>query len=88
MPLFEVTEALPGRLLELTGRHRFSQYRLVMTLAAQPDGTLLRARTYARFPGLDGFVYRQLVIGSGAHRAAVKRTLRAVRRLAEKRADD
>jgi hypothetical protein len=87
LPGFKVTEAVPGRLLELTGQHRFSQYRLVLTLAAQPGGTLVRARTYARFPGLHGFVYRQLVIGSGGHRVVVRRMLRAVRHHAEKRAD-
>jgi hypothetical protein len=87
LPGFKVTESVPGRLLELTGQHRFSRYRLVLTLAEQPDRTLLRARTYARFPGLLGLVYRQLVIGSGGHRLVVIRMLRAVRDHAEKRAD-
>jgi hypothetical protein len=83
LPGFKVTEAVPGRRVRLAGRHRFSQYALVLTLAAQPDGTVLSARTYARFPGLHGAVYRQLVIGSGAHRVFVTRLLRAVRRRAE-----
>lgn len=85
VPGFTVTESLPGRLLELTGRHRFSRYRLVLTLAEQAGATTLGARTYARFPGPHGAVYRLLVIGSGAHRVIVKALLREVRRQAESR---
>lgn len=81
---FAVTSAVPGRLVELTGRHRFSRYRLVMTLAEQSGGTLLSARSYAEFPGPHGFVYRQLVIGTGGHRLVVAALLRSVRRHARK----
>lgn len=80
---FKVTESVPGKLLELTGRHRFSQYRLVMTLAEQAGATVLTARTYARFPGALGAVYRLLVIGSGGHRFIARALLREVRRQAE-----
>lgn len=83
LPGFAVAEAVPERRLRLTGRHRFSQYALTFTLDAEPGGTMLSARTDARFPGLHGWVYRQLVIGSGAHRVFVTRLLRAVRRQAE-----
>lgn len=83
LPGFTVAEAVPGRRVRLTGRHRYSRYALILTLAAQTDGTTLSARTYAEFPGLRGGVYRRLVIGSGAHRVFVGRLLRTVRRRAE-----
>jgi hypothetical protein len=82
-PGFEVSEATRARLVRLTGRHRFSRYALVLTLDPQPEGMMLSARTYARFPGVHGWVYQQLVIGSGAHRIVVARLLREVRRRAE-----
>ncbi|MBB5888924.1 SRPBCC family protein [Kutzneria kofuensis] len=77
---FAVAEAEPGRLLRLTGRHRFSRYELTFTLAAQPGGTVLAARSNAEFPGLHGFVYRSLVIGSGGHRVVVRRLLASIKR--------
>jgi hypothetical protein len=83
LPGFKVAEAVPERRIRLTGRHRFSRYALILTLVTQPDGTMLSARTHAEFPGLRGWVYRRLVIGSGAHRVFVARLLRAVRRQAE-----
>ncbi len=83
VPGFEVADVEPERRVRLTGRHRFSQYALVLTLDARPDGTLLRAGTYAEFPGLHGAVYRALVIGSGGHGVFVDRMLRTVRRRAE-----
>jgi hypothetical protein len=79
LPGFAVSEAVPGRLVRLTGRHRFSRYALVFGLTPQSDGTLLSARSYAEFPGPHGWAYRQLVIGSGAHRVIVARMLREVR---------
>jgi hypothetical protein len=84
LPGFAVAEAEPGRRLRLTGRHRFSRYSLVLNLDESPDGTVLSARTYAAFPGLRGKVYRQLVIGSGAHRVLVTRLLRDVGSRAER----
>jgi hypothetical protein len=39
---------------------------------------MLRARSYAEFPGPAGRVYRALVIGSGGHRIMVRRLLRDV----------
>ena len=85
LPGFAVAEAVPGQFVRLTGRHHFSRYALVFSLAAQPGGTVLSARSYAQFPGLHGRVYRRLVIGSGAHRVLLTRQLRAVRRRAESR---
>ena len=79
LPGFEVAEAVPGRRLRLTGRHHFSRYALVLTLAEEGGGTWLSARTYAAFPGLHGLAYRTLVIGSGAHHFLVARLLRSVR---------
>ncbi|WP_199515579.1 hypothetical protein [Nucisporomicrobium flavum] len=82
LPGFEVTEAVPGRLLRLAGRHAFSRYELVLALSEEDGGTRLSARTYAEFPGVHGFAYRALVIGSGAHRFFVARLLRGVREAA------
>ena len=53
--------------LVLTGRHRFSRYALVFELEPLGEHTVLKALTYAVFPGLHGRVYRLLVIGSRAH---------------------
>jgi hypothetical protein len=70
----------PPSLLELAGRHRFSTYLLRFELTDEPDGTLLRAGTYAAFPGLRGRAYRALVIGSHGHAWSVRRMLDAVSR--------
>ncbi len=65
----------------LTGRHRFSRYRLEFELGDLANGeTVLSARTYAAFPGIAGQVYRALVIGSRAHVVAVQGILRSIRR--------
>jgi hypothetical protein len=80
---FEVGEEAPERRLELTGRHRFSRYRLVFELEPAERHTTLKALTYAVFPGLHGRAYKLLVIGSRAHVVATRGMLRAVRRRAE-----
>jgi hypothetical protein len=78
---FEVAERTPQQRLTLAGRHRFSRYRLVFELIDAPDRTTtMLAKTYAAFPGLPGRVYRAAVIGTGVHRLATNRLLRAVRR--------
>ncbi|MEV0643863.1 SRPBCC family protein [Phytomonospora sp. NPDC050363] len=84
-PGFEVTEAVEGKRLRLSGRHRFSRYRLTFTLTERDGGTDLAARTDADFPGLRGLVYRTLVITSGAHKIVVARMLTSIRRRAEAR---
>ena len=83
VPGFTLAEAVPQERIRLTGRHRFSRYALSFTMASRPEGTVLAATTHAEFPGVTGFVYRQLVIGSGAHRVLVRRMLQTVRRHAE-----
>jgi hypothetical protein len=83
LPGFSVREAVPGDRLVLVGHHRFSEYALVYSLAGEPGGTRLRARTHARFPGTPGRLYRTAVISSGGHRVLVRRILRGVRSAAE-----
>ncbi len=79
---FEVTREVPNQHVGLAGRHRFSRYVLVFEIDDGAGGaTVLRARTYAAFPGPHGRVYRALVIGTGAHAVAVAHMLRSVRRL-------
>jgi hypothetical protein len=78
---FEIEREVPGELLGLAGRHRFSVYRLVFELVdAADDEIKLTARTYAKFPRLRGRVYRALVIGTRFHVLATKHILRSVRR--------
>ncbi|MFF3491626.1 hypothetical protein ACFYWS_09780 [Streptomyces sp. NPDC002795] len=83
LPGFAVVEAVPGRSVRLVGRHLYSRYELTFDLTERPGGTLVRARTYASFPGPLGRVYRLLVIESGAHRALMVRRMAAVRKRAE-----
>jgi hypothetical protein len=76
---FVLDEAMAPRRLALKGRHPFSVYKLVFELDADaPERTRLRALTWADFPGLHGKVYRTLVIGTGAHRIAVRRMLKRI----------
>lgn len=87
-PGFRVVEAIPLSRLALRGRHRFSEYLLEFELEpASPASTSVVARTRAAFPGRRGWLYRQLVIGSRAHVAAVNSMLAAVGRRAERDAD-
>ncbi|MEB3065015.1 hypothetical protein [[Mycobacterium] zoologicum] len=77
---FAVAESIEQRRISLVGRHRFSRYRLVFELSDDPGGaTLLRARSYAAFPGLHGRAYRALVIGTRLHVVATNYMLRAIR---------
>ncbi|MFI5663821.1 hypothetical protein [Streptomyces sp. NPDC051684] len=84
VPGFAVAEAVPGRSVRLAGRHFYSRYELTLDLSELPGGTVVRARTYAAFPGPLGRGYRLLVIGSGGHRALMVRRLAAVGRRAER----
>jgi hypothetical protein len=73
-----------GRSLALTGRHRFSQYRLVFHIdRGGAGGSEVSASSYAAFPGVWGRLYRALVVGSGLHIVATRRILRGVRDEAE-----
>lgn len=80
---FAVTRAVPGRMLEMRGRHHFSEYAMTFHLDEAEGGTRLRATSNARFPGVSGQVYRGLVVGSRLHARVLKRVLNAVKRRAE-----
>ena len=82
-PGFHVTAADVGARLALEGRHRFSAYALLFTLADEAGGTRVRAETRAAFPGVTGGLYRTAVLRSGGHVLGVRRLLRGVRRRAE-----
>jgi hypothetical protein len=72
---FVLDEARPPERFALKGRHPFAVYRLVFELDPASEGTRVRARTWADFPGIHGKVYRALVIGTGGHRVVVRRML-------------
>jgi hypothetical protein len=83
-PGFHVAAADAPRELELVGRHRFSRYALIFRLDESINGTVeLRAETRAEFPGVQGRIYRAMVIGTGGHVLGVKRLLAAAKRRAE-----
>ena len=75
---FEVAEEVEPERVVLKGRHRFSRYSLVLLLDGAGETSVLRARTYADFPGPHGRAYRALVIGTGLHVVATRRMLRQV----------
>lgn len=78
-PFFWLDDATPGTRLALNGGHLFSRYRLVFELTdVGPQRTRVTAATWARFPGVHGFLYRTAVIGTGAHRIAVRRMLKQI----------
>jgi hypothetical protein len=77
---FAVVEEVPDRLVRLAGQHRFSRYQLVFELDVVPDGTVLRASSYAEFPGLHGRAYRAAVVGTRGHVVATRHLLEQVRR--------
>lgn len=80
---FHVTTADRTRLLVLEGRHRFSNYAIVLRIDEldEVDGereSRLRAESRAEFPGLLGRAYRLAVVGTRAHGLVVRRLLKAV----------
>lgn len=76
---FRVAVADAPELLELSGRHRFSEYSLEWRIVGLPGGnTRLSAVTRARFPGIHGRAYKAFVIDSGAHARITKKMLAAV----------
>jgi len=77
---FEVSEEVAGERVVLSGRHRFSRYALVLEIDPSGEQTVLRARTFAAFPGPHGRVYRLLVISSRAHVVATRRILESIRK--------
>lgn len=80
LPGFRVAEVAAPERLVLTGRHRFSSYRLSLTLRATGTSTLVEASTHAVFPGVAGRLYRLLVIDSRMHVLVVRRLLDQVAR--------
>jgi Protein of unknown function (DUF2867) len=80
---FVLDEARHLERLALRGRHPFAIYRWVFELDPLADRgpaarTRVRSATWAHFPGVHGKIYRALVIGTGAHRVAVRWTLKRV----------
>lgn len=85
VPGFRVQAAERPRELVLAGAHRFSDYALTFRIDDLGDGrSRLRAETRAEFPGLQGRIYRALVIGTRGHVLATRRLLRAAKRRAER----
>lgn len=85
LPGFHVEEAEPEQRLVLAGRHRFSDYALILHLTEAGDGaTGLRAETRAEFPGVKGSVYRGLVIGTRGHVLVTRRLLASIKQRAER----
>jgi hypothetical protein len=80
---FEVVGTDPPREIVLSGRHRFSTYRLVFRVDPHGDASRLRALTYAQFPGLRGRAYRTALMVSTGHRRATEKMLRTVAGRAE-----
>lgn len=81
-PGFRVVDASRPRLVA-EGRHRFSSYALIFDVEKNGEGARICAETKASFPGVQGGVYRALVIGTGAHVVAVRRILRAIKQRTE-----
>ena len=85
LPGFHVEAAEPGRILALAGRHRFSDYALILRFEAANEGsTAVRAETRATFPGVKGGIYRALVIGTRGHILVTRRLLAGIKRSAER----
>ncbi len=91
---FILDEARRPERFALKGRHPFAVYRWVFELDLEIDTepgdnarhrTRLRALTWADFPGTHGRIYRALVIGTGAHRVAVRWTLKCIAAAAHSR---
>jgi len=86
LPGFHVEAAEPGRILALAGKHRFSDYALVLHFEGEDGGpTTVRAETRATFPGTKGNVYRAVVIGTRGHVLVTRRLLGRIKRRAERR---
>lgn len=76
---FRVESAEAPTRLALTGQHWFSRYTLVFDLDEEDRSrTVIRARSWAEFPGVHGKIYRALVIGSGGHRIIMRNLLRRI----------
>jgi hypothetical protein len=81
---FRVVEATHASELALAGRHHFSSYALIFRLEELDAGqSRVSAETRAEFPGVMGYLYRLLVVGTGGHVVGVRRLLSATKRRSE-----
>jgi hypothetical protein len=86
LPGFHVEAAEPGQILALAGKHRFSDYALILRFDGEDGGpTTVRAKTRATFPGVKGSIYRALVIGTRSHVLVTRRLLDGIKKRAERR---
>ena len=85
VPGFAVTDAERPHRVALRGRHRFSEYAIVVRIEPTGEGSVCRLESRGAFPGPHGTVYRLLVVGSRGHVLAVRRLLDSMRRRAESR---
>ena len=84
LPGFRVAAVTAPTEVVLEGTHRFARYRLTFRIdSVGDDRARVHAATHADFPGLRGFVYRTLVLGSGGHVVVVNRLLKNIKRSAE-----
>jgi hypothetical protein len=80
---FHLASSERPTLVVLGGSHRFSRFELVFRIEPENGGSIVRAETWAAFPGFGGRVYRALVIGTGGHRVAMRLLLGSLRRRIE-----
>ncbi len=80
---FGVVSVDEPRRLVISGRHRFSRYAIVLRVVPEGSESRCLLESRAAFPGLHGRLYRLAVIGSGGHRASVRRLLGRIRVEAE-----
>jgi hypothetical protein len=83
VPGFAVTAAERPRLVVLRGRHRFSEYAIVVRIDPAGEGSRCRLESRATFRGPRGAAYRLLVVGTRGHVIAVRRLLRSIKRRAQ-----
>jgi Polyketide cyclase / dehydrase and lipid transport len=84
VPGFAVTDLDRPHRVVLRGRHRFSEYAIVVRVEPDGEGSRCTLESRGAFPGPHGAVYRLLVVGTGAHVVAVRRLLASIRRRAER----
>ena len=83
VPGFAVAQLDRPGLVVLSGRHRFSQYAIVVRIDPTATGSRCRLESRGTFPGPLGAVYRTLVVGTRGHVVAVRSLLTSIRRRAE-----
>lgn len=76
-------ESVDEACVVMSGEHRFARYELIFECGRMSGITSVNAETRARFLGVKGFIYKLLVVGTGAHRRVVKRILRGLKKRAE-----